>query len=226
MAWFFLCVAVGIIIFDSILTVQRTNILRRARNINTMHRPSASQIILQFLQHHRTPLTQITRSPLKRKQQNTFFTHENRIELNADFFDSDDIVSISVACHEAGHAATEYNYKKLTKRIRTSLDILSTISVLCLLYSVGSFILLAGYHAMIHCLFGIILAYSLLTICQAHKLFFEWNATRLALEYIKEKHLATTEEFALAKQYLTRCFLTYISAIVTNVAVALTLLLL
>lgn len=226
MVWFFLCASVCIIIFNGIIFAQQTNIRQQAQKINTIPRPSAAQIIPQFLQHHRVPLTKISRSPLKRKQNNTFFSLENRIELNPEFYDSNDIISISVACHEAGHAAMEYNNKKLMKRMRTSFNIISSIAMSCLLYSIISIIMLVGYGAMLHGLLGIMLAYFLLAICNTHKLFPEWNATRLALNYIQEKHLATTEEFILAKKYLTLCFLTYMTSIIISATVALALLLL
>ena len=226
MVWVLLCISVYLIIFNGIISRQQTHIQQQARKINTMQRPSAAQIIPKCLQHYHTPIVQVDYSPLKRKRQNTFFVYENRIELNPDVHDSNDIVSIGIACHESGHAAFEYNHPKLTKGMRTSLNIISTLSTVCIIYGVFASILLAGHYGQIHFLLSLILAYFLLAICQMHKFVLEWNATRLALRYIRTKRLATTEEFKLAKQYLVCCFLTYVLATLALFTLPVSLLLL
>ena len=140
--------------------------------------------------------------------------------LSEGVFNSTSIAAIGIACHEAGHACQHANsYFPLTVRniVIPATQIGSTIGVpICL---IGLFI-----NSQTIAYFGIIL-YAFVAVFQLLTLPVEFNASRRALETIKDNGFLVDEEYVGAKRVLTSAALTYVAALATALATLLRLLL-
>lgn len=143
------------------------------------------------------------------------------INLSNDVYNGQSIGSVSVACHECGHAIQDKdNY--LFLRLRA------------LLVPVVNFSSYAGYFAI---LFGIIfssmnliwigiLAEVAILIFQLVTLPVEINASKRALKELEKNHLFESDELKQGKVMLISAALTYVASIATTLLQVLRLLLL
>ena len=132
------------------------------------------------------------------------------IRLSKDIYNGTSIASIAVASHECGHALQDKdNYTFL--KIRSSLVPLVNFSSIA-----GYIAILIGifFSAMQFFFIGIILEVVIL-LFQLITLPVEFNASKRALEKIKEYNLAEEDEVAGAKKMLTAAALTYVASVVT-----------
>lgn len=140
--------------------------------------------------------------------------------LSEGVFDSRSIAAIGIACHEAGHACQHAQaYFPLTIRniVIPATRIGSTLGVpICL---IGLFI-----HSTTVAYFGIIL-YAFVALFQLITLPVEFNASKRALETIRDNNFLIDEEYSGAKKVLTAAALTYVAALATALATILRLLL-
>ncbi|MBE6719517.1 MAG: zinc metallopeptidase [Ruminococcaceae bacterium] len=140
--------------------------------------------------------------------------------LSEGVFDSRSIAAIGIACHEAGHACQHAQaYAPLTIRniVIPATKIGSTIGVpICL---IGLFI-----NSPTIAYFGIIL-YAFVALFQLITLPVEFNASKRALQTIRENNFLYDDEYNGAKSVLTAAALTYVAALATALATLLRLLL-
>ena len=136
----------------------------------------------------------------------------NVIRLSDSVYQSTSTAAIGVACHEAGHAvqyAKHYAPIKLRAAIIPITNIGSRLSMPLILIG----ILLSAFAEFSYTLvylgtacFGLSLVFQLITLPV------EFNASRRALEAIRNQDLLTTEEQRGAKKTLQAAALTYVAA--------------
>lgn len=132
------------------------------------------------------------------------------IRLSKDIYNGTSIASIAVASHECGHALQDKdNYTFL--KIRASLVPLVNFSS-----ALGYIAILIGiiFSAMHFFWIGIILEMVIL-LFQLITLPVEFNASKRALEKIKEYDLLEKDEVSGAKKMLISAALTYVASVVT-----------
>ena len=132
------------------------------------------------------------------------------IRLSKDIYNGTSIASIAVASHECGHALQDKdNYAFL--KFRSSLIPLVNFSSIA-----GYIAILIGifFSAMQFFFIGIVLEVVIL-LFQLITLPVEFNASKRALEKIKEYDLARDDEVVGAKRMLTAAALTYVASVVT-----------
>lgn len=132
------------------------------------------------------------------------------IRLSSDIYHGASIASISVACHECGHAIQDKE-KYLFLRIRSKL------------IPVVNFSSYAGYFAIVlGCIFGSlnliwlgIIAEMVILLFQLITLPIEINASKKALKELDYSHFLNSNELKQGKIMLTAAALTYIASIAT-----------
>ena len=136
-------------------------------------------------------------------------------------YDSTSVASVGVAAHEAGHAV-QYSQGYTPIKIRNSIlpivSFGSRFSFIALLLGI-----LFSFDFLIT--LGIIL-FSFATLFQLITLPVELNASRRAMNTIKEENLLDENEARGARKVLTAAAMTYIAAVIMSVAQLLRLLLL
>lgn len=150
----------------------------------------------------------------------------NVIRLSDGVYDSTSTAAIGVACHEAGHAvqyAQEYAPIKLRAAIIPITNFGSKLALpLILLGILLSGLISASYtfvYLGIAC-FGLSLVFQLITLPV------EFNASRRALESIRESNILTDDEIRGARKTLSAAALTYVAATAVSLAQLLRLLVL
>lgn len=142
----------------------------------------------------------------------------NCIRLSDSVYDSPSTAAIGVACHEAGHAvqyAKNYFPIKLRAAIIPATNIGSKLAMplilLGLLFNfLGEFSYIFIYIGL--ACFGLSLVFQLITLPV------EFNASRRAIQAIRNGELLTNNELSGAKKTLTAAAMTYVAA--TAVALA------
>lgn len=150
----------------------------------------------------------------------------NVIRLSDGVYDSTSTAAIGVACHEAGHAvqyAQEYAPIKLRAAIIPVTNFGSKLALPLILLG----ILLSGFISTSYTLvylgiacFGLSLVFQLITLPV------EFNASRRALESIRESNILSDDEIRGARKTLSAAALTYVAATAVSLAQLLRLLIL
>ena len=150
----------------------------------------------------------------------------NVIRLSDGVYDSTSTAAIGVACHEAGHAvqyAQEYAPIKLRAAIIPVTNFGSKLALPLILLG----ILLSGFISTSYTLvylgiacFGLSLVFQLITLPV------EFNASRRALESIRESNILSDDEIRGARKTLSAAALTYVAATAVSLAQLLRLLVL
>lgn len=135
------------------------------------------------------------------------------IRLSDGVYNSTSVAAIGIACHEAGHAAQHAeNYVPI--KIRNSL-----IPVCNIGSSLGIPLALAGYFFGFEPLVIVgLLLYSAITLFQLVTLPVEFNASRRAINAIKDRELLADGEVGSAKKVLTAAAMTYVASMIVALA--------
>ena len=150
----------------------------------------------------------------------------NVIRLSDSVYSSPSTAAIGVACHEAGHAvqyAQNYAPIKLRAAIIPITNIGSHLAMPLIL--LGIILGAVGEYASIFIELGIA-CFSLSLVFQLITLPVEFNASRRAMETIKQTNLLTSEEQTGARKTLTAAAMTYVAAVAVAAAQLLRLVLL
>ena len=150
----------------------------------------------------------------------------NVIRLSDGVYSSTSTAAIGVACHEAGHAvqyAQDYAPIKLRAAIIPVTNIGSKLAMplilLGLLFSFGESVSYFFVYLGIAC-FGLSFVFQLITLPV------EFNASRRAMNAIRDSELLTREEQNGARKTLTAAAMTYVAAMAVSLAQLLRLILL
>ena len=139
--------------------------------------------------------------------------------LSENVFDSQSIAAIGVACHEAGHAcqhAQEYFPLKIRNAVIPITNIGSMAGI--------PLALLGIFFAFEPLIYVGIALYGAVALFQLITLPVEFNASRRALNVIKENGFLVAEEYNGSKKVLTAAALTYVAALASAAATLLRLL--
>lgn len=149
----------------------------------------------------------------------------NTIRLSENVYDSTSVASISVACHEAGHAV-QHAVGYLPVKIRTAIVPITNIGSKLSIPLVLLGIILSSFGAQysIIAYIGVAL-FALCVIFQLVTLPTEFNASRRALRAINDGGILYEDEAKGAKKVLTAAAMTYVAALAVTVMQFLRLLL-
>lgn len=139
---------------------------------------------------------------------------DRSLYLSQSVYDSNSAAAVGVACHEAGHALQHArSYAPLY--IRMSLVPICNIgsSLAMPLFLIG--LLLAGDFGYIFMLLGIAF-FSLATLFQLVTLPVEFNASKRAMEGMRDCGLLYEDELASARKVLNAAAMTYVAALATS----------
>ncbi len=150
----------------------------------------------------------------------------NVIRLSDGVYDSASVAAIGVACHEAGHAV-QYAHHYAPIKLRAAIIPITNIGsklampliLLGLLLSFGESVSYTFVYLGIAC-FGLSLVFQLVTLPV------EFNASRRAMEAIRNGDILTEEEQRGARKTLTAAAMTYVAATAVSLAQLLRLLVL
>lgn len=145
----------------------------------------------------------------------------NCIRLSENVYDQSSIAAVSIAAHEAGHAA-QYAQGYTPARLRMSIipatQVASNMAMpLVLLGLITSFGILVNIGIG---LFGVALLFQLLTLPV------EFNASRRALQALESTGVLQPDELPQARRVLTAAALTYVAAMAVSLVQLIRLLLL
>lgn len=150
----------------------------------------------------------------------------NVIRLSDNVYSSTSTAAIGVACHEAGHAvqyAQSYAPIHLRAVIIPATNIGSMLAMplilIGLLFATEAAVSSGFVYAGIAC-FGLSAVFQLITLPV------EFNASRRAMEAIREGNILTEEEQRGARRTLTAAAMTYVAALAVSLAQLLRLILL
>lgn len=143
-----------------------------------------------------------------------FDPRTNVIRLSEGVFGSTSIAAIGIACHEAGHAA-QYAENYLPIRIRNAVLPVTKIGS----YAGIPFALIGMFFNFEPLVLTGLLLYSFIMVFQLATLPVELNASRRALNVIRETALLRNEEeYNGAKKVLTCAAMTYVAALAVSLA--------
>ena len=152
-----------------------------------------------------------------------FEPRTNVIRLSDSVYASNSVAAVGVAAHEAGHAvqhAQNYLPNKIRSMILPAANLGSKLSWLLILFGI-LFTAKIGYVM----LYAGILLYSFSVLFTIATLPVEFNASKRALETIKNGELLYGEEYNGAKSVLTAAAMTYVASALTAIMQLLRLLL-
>ena len=139
---------------------------------------------------------------------------DQTLYLSDEVYRSDSTAAIGVACHEAGHALQHANaYAPLKLRMGMVKACNFGSSLAMPLFFIG--LLFYGEMGYLFMLAGIA-CFSLATFFQLVTLPVEFNASRRALEGIREMGILYDDELDGAKQVLTAAAMTYVAALASS----------
>jgi len=139
---------------------------------------------------------------------------DQTLYLSDEVYSSDSAAAIGVACHEAGHAlqdANAYAPLKIRMGMVKACNIGSGLAMP--LFFIG--LLFAGEFGYLFMLAGIV-CFSLATLFELVTLPVEFNASRRALEGIRDMGILYDDELDGARKVLTAAAMTYVAALATS----------
>ena len=145
-----------------------------------------------------------------------FDPKSNVIRLSDSVYDSTSTAAIGVACHEAGHAvqyAKNYAPIKFRAALVPITNLGSKLSIPLIL--IGIALNFLGEFSYFFVYLGIA-CFGLSVLFQFVTLPVEFNASRRAMETIKQTNLLTPDEQAGARKTLTAAAMTYVAAAITT----------
>lgn len=195
----------------------------RIQNMRGMTGADAARHVLMS-----NSVTGVNIVPVKGKMTDHFDPRNNTIYLSDGVYNATTIAAVGIAAHEAGHAV-QHAEGYLPNKIRSALVPVTnfgsrigwililigfamsgyyyyygTVDTESLTYQLGGVVLIIG-----------ILLYSTSLLFTLVTLPVEFNASKRALNVIKDSQLLTGEQYQGAKQTLTAAALTYVAAALT-----------
>jgi uncharacterized protein len=141
------------------------------------------------------------------------------VNLSPDVFYGRNAAASAVASHECGHAvqhATAYSWLQMRSAMvpiqNASSKILNIVLIASLL---GGFLIGLPYEII-----GIIVvgSYGVMTLFTLITLPVEFDASRRAMAWVKQRNVVTTSEYAMSKDALTWAAMTYVVAALASLA--------
>lgn len=214
--WTYIVLVLPCIIFSLVASASVNSTFKKYESHISLRRLTGAQAAQRVLSINGVTGVRIER--VNGRLTDHFDPKSNVIRLSESVYDSPSTAAIGVACHEAGHAV-QYANNYFPIRIRATIIPLTNFGsklampliLLGILFSaVGSFSTTLIYLG-IAC-FGLSLVFQLITLPV------EFNASKRAMEAIKNDGILTKEEQKGARKTLSAAAMTYVAA--TAVALA------
>ncbi len=142
----------------------------------------------------------------------------NTIRLSDSVYESTSTAAIGVACHEAGHAV-QYNDNYFPIKLRAAIVPVTNFGTKIALPLILLGILFSAFGAFSDVLIYIgIACFGLSFVFQLITLPVEFNASRRALNAIRDGELLTQKELQGARKTLTAAAMTYVAAVAVSLA--------
>lgn len=209
--WTYLVFIVPCIIITLICQVNVKSTFSKYSHVRNSRNMTGAQAA-EYLLHH-NGVTGVRIEHVAGSMTDHFDPRTNVIRLSDTVYNSNSVAAIGVACHEAGHAvqhAQGYVPNKIRSIILPMAQIGSQLSWILILLGL-IFTARVGY-VMLY--IGIIL-FSLSVLFTIATLPVEFNASKRALECIRETNLLGNEEYVGAKRTLQAAAMTYVAAALT-----------
>ena len=137
----------------------------------------------------------------------------NVIRLSDSVYGSNSIAAVGVAAHEAGHAvqyAQEYGPIKIRGAIIPVCNFSSQISIL---------LIILGFALYSRPLFAVgVVLFAVAAFFQVVTLPVEFNASRRAIQSLRDTHMLDDQELRGAKKVLGAAAMTYVAALLVSIA--------
>jgi len=148
-----------------------------------------------------------------------FDPRDNVIRLSDSVYDAPSVAAVGVAAHEAGHAV-QYSASYVPMKIRSAIIPVTSIGsqMAMPIVFLGIVFSFPGLINIGILLFGAVVVFQLITLPV------EFNASRRAINALRETGLLTTEELPASKKVLTAAAMTYVGALAVSLAQMLRLL--
>ena len=143
-----------------------------------------------------------------------FDPRNNTVNLSPEVYSGTSIASIGIAAHEVGHAiqhAEHYFPNKVRSAVIPITNFGSNISMILIL--IGLFVTAFNWLAWV----GVAL-YSTVAIFQLVTLPVEFNASRRAMNHIRNMGIANDTDAKGVKKVLSAAAMTYVAALITSLA--------
>lgn len=209
--WTYLVFIVPCIIITLICQVKVKSTFSKYSSVRNSRNMTGAQAAEYLLRHN--GVTGVRIEHVGGSMTDHFDPRTNVIRLSDTVYNSNSVAAIGVACHEAGHAvqhAQGYVPNKIRSIILPMAQIGSQLSWILILLGL-IFTARVGY-VMLY--IGIIL-FSLSVLFTIVTLPVEFNASKRALECIRETNLLGSEEYVGAKRTLQAAAMTYVAAALT-----------
>ena len=218
--WTYILIMVPCFIIALICSARVKTTFNKYSNVMNLRRMTGAQAAQALLSAN--GVTGVIITQVSGNLTDHFDPRSNTIRLSDSVYSSTSVAAVGVACHEAGHAcqhAQGYFPNKLRSAILPVANIGSRLSWIFIIIGM---ILPVQFNFVIT--IGIVF-YSASVLFTLVTLPVEFNASRRALNTIKETGLLTADEYPGAKKVLTAAAMTYVASAATAIAQLLRLLL-
>ena len=220
--WTYLVIIIPCLILSLIASARVNSTFKRySKQLSSRHITGADAA-QRVLQHNGVADVRIER--VSGNLTDHFDPKANVIRLSDSVYDSTSTAAIGVACHEAGHAV-QYAQKYFPIQIRAAIIPITNFGSKLAMPLILIGVLLSALGTISYTLVYIgIACFAFSLVFQLITLPVEFNASRRAMEAIKESEILTESEQKGARKTLTAAAMTYVAATAVSIAQLLRLL--
>ena len=164
-------------------------------------------------------ITDVTVEKISGVLTDNYDPRHKKVNLSEDIFDSTSIAAVTIAAHEVGHAIQHHTgYTPLS--IRTNLLPLAALgsNVGTWLFILGGILMLLTRNPMANqVMFLGVLLFSAAVSFQLLTLPVEYNASKRAIDMLKEQAILEDDEIKPAKDVLSAAVLTYVATTIMSI---------
>ena len=222
--WTYLYIVLPCLILSMIASSRVNNTFKRYSKQMSSQHITGSDAAMRVLRAN--GVTEVRIERVSGKLTDHYDPKANVIRLSDAVYDNASTAAIGVACHEAGHAvqyAREYFPVKIRAAIIPATNIGSKLAMPLILLGI-LFASLGNYsYTLVYlgiAMFALSLVFQLVTLPV------EFNASRRAMEAIRNTQILTEDEQRGARKTLTAAAMTYVAAVAVSAAQLLRLVLL
>ena len=208
---YYLIILVPAMLIAMLAQINVSSTFNRYSRIASRRGLTGAQAAEEVLRAHGVYGVRITR--VSGKLTDHYDPKTNTIRLSDAVYGSTSIASVGVAAHEAGHAvqyAQEYGPIKLRGAIIPVCNFSSQISIL---------LIILGFALYSRPLFAVgVVLFAVAAFFQVVTLPVEFNASRRAIQSLRDTHMLDDQELRGAKKVLGAASMTYVAALLVSIA--------
>lgn len=221
--WTYILLVLPAVVFSLIASARVDSTFKKYSKVFSSRKVTAQTAAYTVLKNNGAENVGITR--ISGNLTDNFDPSSNVIKLSDPVYGNTSVAAIGVACHEAGHAvqhAVGYKPIKLRSAIVNATNLGSKLSMPLILIgivlsSVAPIFAFVAYMGV--ALFSLCVVFQLVTLPT------EFNASRRAVNALKQYDILTDDELEGAKKVLSAAAMTYVAALSVSVMQLLRLLL-